>query len=204
VLESAIANGVQRVVCLSTDKAVYPINAMGLSKAMMEKVMVAKSRQSWSKFTQVPAPDSSSRLAAEVNAGLSLPPCRRQNALRTLRPTARRGDAAGFPKRVIMSQPFIVSIPHRLGKDEAIRRLKAGLGTVHARFHRFLIVQEETWMGDWLAFRIAALGQTASGTIDVFADHVRLEVTLPWLLDLVARRVHKVIEPQGTAMLEKK
>jgi UDP-N-acetylglucosamine 4,6-dehydratase/5-epimerase len=44
VLESAIANGVRRVVCLSTDKAVYPINAMGLSKAMMEKVMVAKSR----------------------------------------------------------------------------------------------------------------------------------------------------------------
>lgn len=44
VLEAAIQNGVQRVVCLSTDKAVYPINAMGISKAMMEKVMVAKSR----------------------------------------------------------------------------------------------------------------------------------------------------------------
>lgn len=44
VLESAIANNVERVVCLSTDKAVYPINAMGISKAMMEKVIVAKSR----------------------------------------------------------------------------------------------------------------------------------------------------------------
>lgn len=44
VLEAAIQNGVSRVVCLSTDKAVYPINAMGISKAMMEKVMVAKSR----------------------------------------------------------------------------------------------------------------------------------------------------------------
>lgn len=44
VLDAAIANQVQRVVCLSTDKAVYPINAMGISKAMMEKVMVAKSR----------------------------------------------------------------------------------------------------------------------------------------------------------------
>lgn len=41
VLEAAIANEVKRVVCLSTDKAVYPINAMGISKAMMEKVMVA-------------------------------------------------------------------------------------------------------------------------------------------------------------------
>ncbi|EFR7072252.1 UDP-N-acetylglucosamine 4,6-dehydratase/5-epimerase [Escherichia coli] len=44
VLEAAIANGIKRVVCLSTDKAVYPINAMGISKAMMEKVIVAKSR----------------------------------------------------------------------------------------------------------------------------------------------------------------
>ncbi|GKT11845.1 MAG: UDP-N-acetylglucosamine 4,6-dehydratase/5-epimerase [Thiomicrorhabdus sp.] len=44
VLEAAIQNEVSRVVCLSTDKAVYPINAMGISKAMMEKVMVAKSR----------------------------------------------------------------------------------------------------------------------------------------------------------------
>jgi UDP-N-acetylglucosamine 4,6-dehydratase/5-epimerase len=44
VMRAAIAHGVQRCVVLSTDKAVYPINAMGLSKAMMEKVMVAKSR----------------------------------------------------------------------------------------------------------------------------------------------------------------
>ena len=44
VLEAAISNEVKRIVCLSTDKAVYPINAMGISKAMMEKVIVAKSR----------------------------------------------------------------------------------------------------------------------------------------------------------------
>lgn len=44
VMTAAIANDVQRVVVLSTDKAVYPINAMGVSKAMMEKLMVAKSR----------------------------------------------------------------------------------------------------------------------------------------------------------------
>ena len=46
VLEAAITHGVKRVICLSTDKAVYPINAMGISKAMMEKVAVAKSRSS--------------------------------------------------------------------------------------------------------------------------------------------------------------
>jgi len=46
VLEAAVTCNVERVVCLSTDKAVYPINAMGISKAMMEKVTVAKSRMS--------------------------------------------------------------------------------------------------------------------------------------------------------------
>jgi UDP-glucose 4-epimerase len=44
VIDAAVEAGVQRLVCLSTDKAVYPINAMGISKAMMEKVMVAASR----------------------------------------------------------------------------------------------------------------------------------------------------------------
>jgi UDP-glucose 4-epimerase len=46
LLEVAIQSGVERVVCLSTDKAVYPINAMGISKAMMEKVAIARSRSS--------------------------------------------------------------------------------------------------------------------------------------------------------------
>ena len=46
VIEAAVRAGVKRLVCLSTDKAVYPINAMGISKAMMERVMVAASRHS--------------------------------------------------------------------------------------------------------------------------------------------------------------
>jgi UDP-glucose 4-epimerase len=44
IIDAAVTRKVKRVICLSTDKAVYPINAMGISKAMMEKVMVAKSR----------------------------------------------------------------------------------------------------------------------------------------------------------------
>ena len=53
VLDAAIRNGVSRVVCLSTDKAVYPINAMGISKAMMEKVMVAKAREATGTATTI-------------------------------------------------------------------------------------------------------------------------------------------------------
>ena len=53
VLESAVSNNVKKVICLSTDKAVYPINAMGMSKALMEKVIVAKSRNLSNKETQI-------------------------------------------------------------------------------------------------------------------------------------------------------
>ena len=53
VLNAAIYNKVKKVICLSTDKAVYPINAMGISKALMEKIMVASSRNLDSKKTIV-------------------------------------------------------------------------------------------------------------------------------------------------------
>ena len=53
VLTSAIDAGVKRVICLSTDKAAYPVSAMGLSKAMMEKVIVAKARAISSEQTKI-------------------------------------------------------------------------------------------------------------------------------------------------------
>jgi hypothetical protein len=90
--------------------------------------------------------------------------------------------AHGFAARHHIGQPFIVSIPHKLGKDEAIRRLKAGLGSVRSEYGKILQVHEEIWSGDRLAFRLTALKQQVSGTVDVAEDHVRLEVTLPWLL----------------------
>jgi hypothetical protein len=103
-----------------------------------------------------------------------------------------------------MSKPLVVSIPHRLGKDEAIRRLKDGLGNARTNFAHLLAVQEEVWSGDRLQFRVSALGQMASGIIDVAEDHVRLEVTLPWLLAKFAEAIQPAIRKQGTLMLEKK
>ena len=104
----------------------------------------------------------------------------------------------------MMPQPLIISIPHSLGKEEAIRRLKSGLATAQSQFRQLFTVQEEIWSGDRLAFRVAALGQTASGTIDVAKDHVRLEVMLPWLLAKIAQQIQRVVNAQGTIMLEKK
>jgi len=103
-----------------------------------------------------------------------------------------------------MSKPLIVSIPHRLGKDEATRRLKAGLGNVRTNFGQLFTVQDETWTGDHLQFGVSALGQAVSGTIDVADDHVTLEVVLPWLLATIAATLQPLIRREGTLMLEKK
>jgi hypothetical protein len=103
-----------------------------------------------------------------------------------------------------MSKPIVVSIPHRLGKDEAIRRLKSGLGKMRTNYGHLLAVQEETWNGDRLLFQVSALGQAAAGIIDVADDHVRLEVTLPWLLAKLAEKIQPMIRKEGTLMLEKK
>lgn len=103
-----------------------------------------------------------------------------------------------------MAQPFIVSIPHQLGKAEAARRLKAGLGSVRSEYGKILQVNEEIWSGDRLAFQVTALKQQVAGTIDVAEDHVKLEVMLPWLLAGLAHGVQATIRARATRMLEKK
>jgi hypothetical protein len=102
-----------------------------------------------------------------------------------------------------MAKPLIVSIPHQLGKEEAVRRLKSGFGRARTTFGEKFAVIDETWSGDHLDFRAGVLGQTATGTIDVAEDHVRVEVLLPWLLGLLAEQVRPFIERQGHLMLEK-
>ena len=102
-----------------------------------------------------------------------------------------------------MSKPLIVSIPHHLGREEAARRIKSGLGAARANYSALLTIREETWTGDQLAFNLSALGQSAVGVIDVADDHVRLEVQLPWLLAMVAEKLTPAIRKEGTLMLEK-
>jgi hypothetical protein len=130
-------------------------------------------------------------------------------------PAFRRGDAAlfflrqaelhalkkkGNPK---MSAPFIVSIPHRLGREEATRRLKVGL-TRAASSIPVLKVDEERWEDNQMFFRVRAVGQAASGHIDVADDHVRLEVVLPWLLQRFAEAAQIAIRNRGRLLLGKR
>ena len=103
-----------------------------------------------------------------------------------------------------MSKPLVVSIPHQLGKVEAKRRLETGLHELKQRTDGKIGSVEETWNGDHANFRVAILGQSASGKLDVMDDSVRLEIQLPWLLAMVVEKVKPLIEKQGHLMLEKK
>ena len=102
-----------------------------------------------------------------------------------------------------MSAPLIVSIPHRLGREEATRRLKTGLARAAVSIP-VLKVDEEHWEDSKMFFRVRALGQAASGHIDVAEDHVRLEVVLPWLLQRFAEAAQVAIRNRGRLLLGKR
>jgi putative polyhydroxyalkanoic acid system protein len=103
-----------------------------------------------------------------------------------------------------MSKPLIVSIPHRLGREEAARRIKSGFSSARTNYSSFVTFHEENWIGDRLAFNVSALGQTAAGFLDIADDHVHLEVTLPWLLAKFAEKLTPAIRKETMLMLEQK
>jgi hypothetical protein len=102
-----------------------------------------------------------------------------------------------------MSAPLVISIPHRLGREEARRRLQQGL-TRAAASVPVLKVDEEKWDGDRMIFRVRAMGQAAAGRVDVEDDHVRVEVTLPWLLQRFAEVAQATIKNRGKLLLTKR
>ena len=103
-----------------------------------------------------------------------------------------------------MTKPLVVSIPHKLGKLESMRRVREGFGTAEGKFGHLLAVERQDWSDDQVAFQIRAVGQRATGTIDFGEDSVCLKVELPWLLARLAEGVQKVIRREGKLLLEKK
>jgi putative polyhydroxyalkanoic acid system protein len=102
-----------------------------------------------------------------------------------------------------MSAPLVVSIPHSLGREEAMRRLKTGL-TRAASSVPVLKVDEERWEDDRMIFRVRALGQAAAGHVDVADDYVKVEVVLPWLLQRFAEAAQAAIRSRGHLLLTKR
>lgn len=102
-----------------------------------------------------------------------------------------------------MPAPLVVSIPHSLGREEAMRRLKSGLGRAAASVP-VLKVDEERWEDNRMIFRVRALGQAAAGHVDVADDHVKVEVMLPWLLQRFGEIAQTAIRNRGRLLLTKR
>lgn len=103
-----------------------------------------------------------------------------------------------------MNETVTVIVGHHLGKVEAVRRLKEGFARTNHHLGPLIAMEQETWEGDTLRFRLRALGQVAAATIEVLEDALRIEVSLPWLLAKAAKSLLSVLRKEATLLLEKK
>jgi hypothetical protein len=105
-----------------------------------------------------------------------------------------------------MSRPVTVILNHTLGAAEASRRLHEGFGRIRQGLAGGMMLRfEETWASETaLRFTAKGLGQTITGAVDVFPEHVRIEATLPGLLASLAEIIAGRVEKEGKLLLEKK
>jgi len=97
-----------------------------------------------------------------------------------------------------------VIVGHRLGRVEAVRRLKDGFARTDGHLGPMIAMEQETWEGDTLRVRMRAFGRTAAASIEVLEDALRIEVSLPWLLARAANRLLPILRKGATLLLEKK
>ena len=102
-----------------------------------------------------------------------------------------------------MSDTVTVVIGHRLGKAEAVRRLKEGLASANGHLGS-IAMEHEAWQGDTVRFRMRALGHTAAASIEVLEEALRIEVSLPWLLAKAAKHLLPLLRKEATLLLKKK
>ena len=102
-----------------------------------------------------------------------------------------------------MSQPLIVSIPHSLGRQEAKRRLDSGIDRLRPELGALVSGLDYSWQGDTLNFNASAMWQTITGRLEVLEDAVRIEIDLPWLMQLLGDTIVKQVRSRGVALLEK-
>src|SRR6267378_7309528 len=102
-----------------------------------------------------------------------------------------------------MSQPLLVSIPHRLGRLEARRRLDSGIVRLRSEVSALLRGLDYRWEGDTLNFVASAMWQRITGRIEVLDDVVRVEIDLPWIMRLLGDTIAKRERGRGVALLER-
>ncbi|MCW4463393.1 polyhydroxyalkanoic acid system family protein [Sphingomonas sp. BT-65] len=100
-----------------------------------------------------------------------------------------------------MTEPVIVDIPHKLGREGARARLAGGVGKIGQMFPGGGTVQE-SWQGDTLHFTVTAMGQSVASRLEVFDDRVHAEVDLPPMLALFAGKIREKLQKEAPKLLE--
>jgi len=103
-----------------------------------------------------------------------------------------------------VTKTLSVSVPHRLGQEEARRRLESGFADLQGRFAGSVSNVQQTWTDNRLDFRFSALGGTVSGRLEVLPESVKIDIDLPWLLAALAEKLRPTIEQEGRKLLDKK
>ncbi len=103
-----------------------------------------------------------------------------------------------------MHKPFVIDMPHRLGRDEAKRRLQNGIGKLDDHIPGGKAEVTSRWEADRLHLHVRAMGQSVGGHLDVREDHVHVELMLPPLLAMMAAPIEKFLRAKGQQMLEDK
>ena len=105
-----------------------------------------------------------------------------------------------------MPRPISVTLAHNLGADEARRRVREGFGKLTSSLSGGMMFKfAEDWTSaDQLKFEAKGLGQTITGVIDIFPQHVRIDAVLPNVLAAIAEIITGKLEKEGTLLLEKK
>ena len=100
-----------------------------------------------------------------------------------------------------MTQPIDVDLPHKLGKDEARRRIANNVHKLTEHIPGGAQVQSG-WTGDQLNLDITAMGQSVKATIDVLEDKVHLKVLWPGMLGMFAGVIQAALQKKGSVLLE--
>ena len=103
-----------------------------------------------------------------------------------------------------MNKTLKISLPHRLPRHEAVRRLQEGFAGLRQQFSQNLAQVDDRWTGDHLDLKATAFGQSITARVDVRDTTVDVEVDLPWLFAVLAEKIKGQVEQAGRKLLEKK
>jgi hypothetical protein len=103
-----------------------------------------------------------------------------------------------------MTQPIVVDLPHRLGAEEAKRRIAGGIGRLKDHIPGGAAEVRSRWEGERMYLEVRAMAQEVTGHIDVKDDFVRLEFVLPPMLSLFAGKIAGLLRSRGADLLEDK